>query len=528
MELKKLFNLLWRRKLVLIVTAAMTVVVAVIGTRYMRPVYTASTTLRVAVSASGTLNYQDYMYADRLMNTYVEIAKSEPIAQQLSEQLLLVHRPTIDAKIVPNTELIEITVQETNPVRAATEANALAQILTTEESQLYAGGGTKVTDVLQQQVGTAQADMDRARQQYEKLLVQTPSAPDRIQAQGQLLSLSQANYESLLSQYQQAQFREQIQASMITVWQKALVPQRPSSPVPLLNYALGLFVGLVGGMGLALVLENLDTTLYTTAEIEATTKRTALALIPAGSKQQVRHFQRDFSPVAEAFRNLATLLQQRNSRNKGNVVLIMSAQPSQGKSTVAFQLAASLAEMGKSILVIDCDTRVPRLHALFHIPNDRGLRDVLEDKMAPEEAIQKTSIERVSVLTNTALPAHPTQLVSSAQMVQLIAELKQRFDYVLLDSPALLAVADTAALYPCADLAILVARRGYTTREALRSAENFFEESTSKPVYLVVNYAESNHSYGYYHYRTKSDRWTAQLEEILIRKQEHDKETSAD
>src|SRR5512143_4206290 len=102
MELRKFFNLLWRRKLILLVTTLVTLAVAIVGTRYMTPVYTAATVLRVAVSASGTLNYQDYLYTDRLMNTYVEIAQSEPVAQELSMRLLLARRPAIAVRIIPN------------------------------------------------------------------------------------------------------------------------------------------------------------------------------------------------------------------------------------------------------------------------------------------------------------------------------------------------------------------------------------------------------------------------------------------
>ena len=515
MELRKFFNLFWRRKLILLITTLVTVIAAGIGTRYMTPLYKASTVLRVAVSTSGMLNYQDYLYTDRLMNTYVEIAQSEPVAQELSMRLLLARRPAIAVRIIPNTELIEVTVKDTNPTLAAKEANTLAEILIAQENQLYTGGGKKTTDVLQAQLSTVQADMEQTRQEYERLLAQTPPAPDNAEATRELLSLKQTNYASLLAQYEQARFREEIQASMVTVWQTADVPQEPSSPNPLLNYALGIIVGLLGGMGLVVAFENVDTTLYSTADIEAATGRTALARIPRGNKKQISYLQRDFSPMAEAFRNLGTMLHQRHGGDTGKAVLVMSAQPSQGKSTVVCHLAASLAEIGKSIIVVDCDTRIPRLHTLFRIPNDCGLVEVLEGKIPVEEAIRGTFYEGVNALTSGSPPLHPAQVLGSPQMNKLIALLKRRYDYVLLDSPALLAVADVAALRPHADFLIMVVRRGHARREAMRAAGNFLGEANTQPVYLIVNYAESSDSYGYYQYRPKSSSLSVPLEETL-------------
>ena len=198
MELKKIFDVLWRRKWILVITTIVTAVVAGVGTHYITPTYTASAVLRVAVSASGTLNYQDYMYTDRLMNTYVQIAKSEPIAEELTTRLLLARRPTIEAQVVPNTELIQITIQDTNAARAAKEANTLADILIAQGNQLYTGSGTKLTDVLQGQLAQVQSDVDGTRQQLDKLLVATPAAPDNIESIRQLLAQQQANRVALV------------------------------------------------------------------------------------------------------------------------------------------------------------------------------------------------------------------------------------------------------------------------------------------------------------------------------------------
>ena len=519
MELRKYFDLFWRRKVLIIVTVIVTIAVVGTGTYYITPVYKASTVLRIAMSAGGPLDYSDYMATDRLMNTYVEIATSRPVLEELVKRLGLTRSPILDAEIIPNTELIKITVEEVNPKRAAMEANTLAEILIAQSSQIYIGGGKKLTEVLSEQLTQVQTDVEGTQKEYEKLLVQTPPSVERIEAARQLLLLKQTNYATLLSQYEQARFREEIQSSMITVWETADIPQKPSKPNVALNYILGLIVGFVGGIGLAFVLENLDTTLYTTEEIEIATELTAAGKIPKVSKKQIYDFQYGYSPLAEAFRNLAMKINQNKSQKRGTAMLVMSAQPDEGKSTIVFHLAFALAEFGKSVVVVDCDTRIARLHSLFNLPNQRGLTDILEHKVNFEEALQKSSQEGVTVLTSGSLHLRPTLLLGSPQMTRLIGYLKQQFDYILLDSPAFLAVADAAELAHIADSLILVVRREYTRREALRTISRFLEEMSSKPTYLIVNQAEDMSGYGYYQSRRRKSPMSSWFKRITERSQ---------
>jgi succinoglycan biosynthesis transport protein ExoP len=141
MDLKRYIDILWRRKAIIILTAAVTLVVVAIGTYLATPVYEALSVLRVATSTGTQASSSvDYMYTDRLMNTYVEIATSRPVIIELTQRLDLTQPPNIKAEIVPNTELIKITVEHTNPQIAAMAANTLAEILIAQSNQLYSGG----------------------------------------------------------------------------------------------------------------------------------------------------------------------------------------------------------------------------------------------------------------------------------------------------------------------------------------------------------------------------------------------------
>jgi capsular exopolysaccharide synthesis family protein len=517
-ELRKYFNLLWRRKLIIVATAVVTIAVVAVGTGYITPVYQTSTVLRIAVSAGGSLTSADYMYADRLMNTYIEIATSRPVVEELVKRLDLAESPTLKAEIIPNTELIQITVEDVNPNRAAQVANTLADILITQENQLYTGGGKKLTEVLGEQLTQIKAEVDESRQEYEILLIQTPAAPEKIEAARQLFQLRQNNYASLLGQYEQAHFREEIRASMITVSEIAPIPQKPFKPRAALNLALAAVCGLVGGLALAFLFDNLDTTLHTIEDIETATKLTALAKIPKIERKQLGILLDGLTPATEAFRNLATSIQQSDCEKPRKAMLVMSAEPSQGKSMVVSCLAVSLAEFGKNVIAVDCDTRIPRLHSFFKLDNRSGLKDVLEQKVEMEEAIQETPYEGVSVLTSGSPLAHSSQMLASHQMARLIGSLSRKFDYVLLDSPALLAVADVSALAPNVSGFLLVVRREHARREAVLEATNFLTGLHDKFVALIVNEVSTTRSYSYYRYRRQKGWFADRFERIMNRK----------
>ncbi len=509
MEIRGYINILWRRKAIIILTAAVTLVVVAIGTYLATPVYEALSVLRVATS-TGTqaISSVDYMYTDRLMNTYVEIATSRPVIIELIQRLGLNQPPSIKAEIVPNTELIKITVEHTNPQIAATAANTLAEILIAQSNQLYSGGEKSSQEILGEQLAQMQSDIEVARQDYEKLLIQTPEDTEKIRTASQSLALKQKIYETLLQQYEQARVKEAMRANMVTIVESAVVPQAPAKPRVALNYVLGLLVGLVGGIGLAFIFENLDTTLYTVDEIESVTELHTLAKIPKASKKQIDISQDGSSPVAEAFRNLAANIQLIDHQQPRKVLLFMSAEPKQGKSMIVSNLAFALAEEEKKVVVVDCDMRLPKIHSLFHLSNQYGLKDVLERKTGLIKSLQKSQSGSVTVLTSGPLSDHPSQLLASPQMAKLIEKLSQKFDYVLLDTPAFLAVADIAGLAHYVDGLILVVRRAHARREAVQAVGKFLALFPDKVIGRIVNQTDDNINYSYYQNRRNSDSHT--------------------
>ncbi|MBK7318705.1 GNVR domain-containing protein [Candidatus Villigracilis affinis] len=198
-----------------------------------------------------------------------------------------------------------------------------------ESKDLYTGGGKTSQEVLGEELIKAQVALDQTRDAYARLIIQTPAATGEIETTKQLLQLNQSNYTTLLGQFTQASLREEIRSSMITVIEPAVAPQTPSTPRVSLNYAMGFVVGLVGGLGLALIFESQDTALYRSEDIEAVTELNAIARIPKANRKQLGNLSSDFSSFSDAFENLALNLQPAKGQPPKKVLLVMSAEPNQ-------------------------------------------------------------------------------------------------------------------------------------------------------------------------------------------------------
>jgi non-specific protein-tyrosine kinase len=503
MELKDYLAILWRRWKVIIATLVVTLNVVIIGLLVTTPIYTASSTLRIATASGGTVNYSDYMYADRIMNTYVSIATSSPVMDELKQQLGQVKLPQIEVKIVPNTELIQILVEDPDPALAATTANTLTSILITQSQDLYSGGGKSPQDILSEQLQQMETELNQAQSDYEKLVTNSPNDVEAISAASRALEVKQQIYASLLEQYEQTRIREAIRANTLSIVEPAVYPEAPSKPNRLLNIILGFMVGLIGGVGLAFLFENLDSTLYTTKQVEKATQLTALGQIPNIKVHKQTLSVNGNSIYREAFRRLRTNIFMQDGGVPQKALLITSAEPGEGKSTTVANLAYVIAQSNRSVIVVDCDLRLPTLHKLFQLPNTSGLSDYLCQEAAINQISKTTKFPRVKVITSGPLPSNPMELLSSPKMSILINALTQQYDVVLLDTPSIVQVGDAAVLVPMVDGVLLVVMLGETKEEAILDASKQLEDARARSIGLVVNGVRPESNYYYYNKGTK-------------------------
>ena len=497
MELRNYLAVLRRRVWVIVIVAGLTGTVVNIGTLQMTPQYVASTTLRVATVTSGPADAPRYdlTYADRLMNTYRQIATSRPIRDELAKQLSLSSRPAIEVDIIANSELMRLTAEHSSPTVAAQAANTLAEILIAQVGAQNAAVGRSAQQILGEQVAQVEGELQETRTEYERLVAASPPNAAAVEAARRSVELKERTYATLLEQYERARTAEALRANTVSVLEPAVVPKAPSSPSLALNVALGIVVGLTGGIGLAFLFEHLDTKLYTTQEIEAATALPTLATIPATHKRGHSAIYNGNSPKEEAFRRLRTNLITLNREAPQRSVLVTSAGPREGKSTVVANLAVSMAKSGQRVLIIDTDFRRPAMPRIFDLPNDVGLSNVLQQEVPLADALQESRLFGVSVLTSGPVPPNPGELLGSAQMLNLIEQLSNQFDLVLLDTPPLGSVVDAAVLAPCVDNVLLVVGLAQTRREAVQAAYQQLAKVKPRSIALVVNRAEQPADY---------------------------------
>lgn len=506
MNIKDYFEVLWRRKWIVILAAVGAFAIAVVGTALTKPAYQATATLRVAAAASGSLNYTASTYSNELINTAAQIASSRPVRDEVISRLKLTELPVITSAVVPNTELIKITVEYSSAQVAAQIANTLTDLLIAQSNELYTGGKVASQDVMAQQVADYKADLDQTRRQYSAILALTPPAPDQATAALDLLQLKERNYEALLLQYNDAILLQQIRSNMMTVVEPAIPVNVPVRPQVFYNYIVGLAMGLLAGVIAAFLADSFDPTLQGAKDVENATALTILAKIPKVVNENTQMAPNDRSSMAEAFRKLAMDMILADHQHPEKVLMIMSAEPKQGKSMVTANLATALAEYGKKIVTVDCDMRRPTLHKRFNLPNESGLSNILGDTSDLKKELRR-STDSVTVLTSGGQPINPSQLLSSPRMANVISALRQQFDFILLDTPALAGVSDAAAILENADIAqsvdalILVVRQAHAQHDPVQSAGQFVRKFPTKAAGVVLNQADGVAG-GYYYQPT--------------------------
>nr|GJF08885.1 chromosome partitioning protein [Mycolicibacterium sp. NGTWSNA01]GJF11669.1 chromosome partitioning protein [Mycolicibacterium sp. NGTWS0302] len=259
----------------------------------------------------------------------------------------------------------------------------------------------------------------------------------------------------------------------VVVEQRASIPDNPVVPKTARNAVVGLALGLLLGIGLAVVRDLLDVTVKDRRTLEEITGVGTIGSIPLDKelrKQAAISFDRERSGISEAFRKLRTNLQFLAVDNPPRVIVLTSSMPSEGKSTTAINVALALAEAEHNVVLVDGDMRRPVLHKYLDLVGPVGFSTVLSGAVPLDEALQKTRFPRLTVLTSGAIPPNPSELLGSQSARKLLSKLRAEFDYVIIDSTPLLAVTDAAILGSTADGVLVVARFGHTTRDQLTHA----------------------------------------------------------
>lgn len=263
----------------------------------------------------------------------------------------------------------------------------------------------------------------------------------------------------------------------LTVVNPPVLPISPVEPKTEQNVAIGLVLGLLSGIGVALTVSALDRRVKTKAQLESITDAPLVGAIPYRKREDkqtgsehIVPFREGHSPAAEAFRRLRTNLQFVNVDNPPRVIVITSSVAIEGKSETAVNLSLALAEAGSKVLLVEADLRRPKVVNYLAMPDRVGLTNILSGQAEFADVVQETRQEGVSLLACGPLPPNPSELLASETAKRLFASLREQFDYVIIDSPPLLPVTDGALLAREADGALLIVRSHRTTTEQVGQA----------------------------------------------------------
>ena len=284
----------------------------------------------------------------------------------------------------------------------------------------------------------------------------------------------------------------------LVVWQEAHAPDFASSPNRPMNLILGAVLGLVLGLSLAFLLEFMDTSVKSIEDVERYLGVPVLAVIP--KDVGMLHKESGLSPDAEAYRILRTNIEFNRKSADANAITVVSGGAGEGKSTTLCNLAFICAQGGYNTLMIDADLRRPTLHNNFEISNSVGLTNYLTTDLALEDVILQTPIDNLYFMPSGILPSDAAGILNSRRMSELIADVKSRFDLVLLDSPPILGVSDASVLASEADLTIVVVQHRKLPRNMLLRVKQAVENVGGTLLGVVLNNVDirSDNQYQYY------------------------------
>ncbi|MEO8665249.1 MAG: polysaccharide biosynthesis tyrosine autokinase [Ignavibacteria bacterium] len=421
----------------------------------------------------------------------------------------------IEASIPQDEKLKERTINEYNK-KIEPLKKTLEEKYRSIESSLYSSTPEERRDLAQkliaanvgvQTYSTKVSTLSKMLAKYEEQFSRLPSQSIEFAKLERNKKATEKLYLILEEKFQEAKINERIKLGTVLVIAPGIEAARPSKPNRMLIIFMGVLLGLSLSVGYAFLRNYFDHTVKSPDEIE-NKGIGVLSWIPAMDELKGNNPQNEFivankpkSPPTEAFKALRTRVQYAKLEETPiKTILLTSSVPAEGKTTISLNLAGSLAQMDKKVLLLDCDLRKPRIHNIFELDRYPGLSDYLFSNASLEEIIKKTKLENLDVITSGTIPPNPSELLSSKQMKIFIDKMKTIYDFIIIDSPPFISVTDAEILFRIADGTILVLRAGKTPADAFyRTCEKLMHIDSHNFLGVVFNNFSYKSAYGYYY-----------------------------
>lgn len=502
----------------------------------------------VAPTTAQAVTYTSITTDQELASTYANMMTYQTVLDGVAKRLNLASFPptaSVQATPILNTQLITVTVQDTDRNRVALIANTVVQVfsdqLQVDQSSRYADtkknlesqmaaieknvqDATMRIAAFDQQIVDTNNALTPINNRIQKA-IETPGSVDvktaaadlatRDQLQSNLVQYQteeaqmevtrgqyQQSYNNLLQIYEQLEVTEAQSFSSVSLKGTAVMPNGPVKPTPIRNALLAALGGLILALAAIFLIDFLDDTIRDQEEITRKWGVPVLGTIMRykHDKNSIITTQQPRSPITEAFRSLRINLNFANFKGGAHTILITSASPKDGKTMVAINLANVIAQSGRKVVLVDADMHRPYLHKVFQMNNDFGLADQflhLEDRL--NGSLKQTEINGLQVLTSGKMLPNPSELLGSEKMISILNQLANQFDETILDSSPLLMMTDALALAPRVDGVILVVRPTVTKRADLKKAFEQLKHVNANVIGVVLNDVKTTKSsYSYY------------------------------
>jgi len=511
-ELRQYWQVLWRRKWIVLQAVVVVLVGTIIFTYRQAPVYQASSKVLInpppylypytvpgqIMSSQGLPYSRDLPYYINYLENYRVWLTSATMMDKIMERVKSLYPGSkeipfsMDASVIKDTSIFNIGIEAGDPELCEIAANATAQVLVEENQKTFVSGLERASEMMERQIQAPLEELDRFQPRSESTGKDT-AATKGEKPETQIWQASQLNN--------------------VRIMDYAKTPGYPIRPRKKQNAMLGLLMGLLLGGGLAFFVEYLDTSVRTTEDVEKHLSWPVLGVIPRFEQTfQGKISQSDIQPVvrkhpksvpAEAYRTLKTNIQLASLDRPPRSIAITSTGPLEGKSTTAVNLAVALAQKESKVLLIDADLRKSVIHKILHLDNSTGLADIITNHGQPEAAIKQFhTVDNLWVLTSGSLPYDPCELLGSSQMRSLVKQITKEYDYVVFDTPPIMSVSDAAVLASQVDGILMVISPGKVRGEIARRTKELLDRIGTPVLGCVLNGAQPHHGNYYYYYHS--------------------------